>query len=134
METKREFYKMIAEKRRLIKSIGVSNCIGTVLYLVGEQTFDEKGDSFSNPIQSWEISKEPVIGYVIEWYDKNNVTFHAGVISGINPLSVFHREKNRGLYHSSQDIGKIREENLPFLKKQFRIPSKLQKILDKENK
>ena len=135
METKRDFYKMIADRRKNIKKEGVSNCIGTALYLTGEieEDFYLK-HAYNNKIHSLEVSEIPKLGYFLSWEDPDEKMEHVGVITNLNPLSIAHREKYKGNFIQNQEVSELSKFDVSYLRKVFRVPSKLKKILEKQGK
>ena len=79
-------------------------------------------------------SETPEKGYIIQWLNNQGYTYHLALISNTNPLMLDTRngfvpleenekfEKTNSIYGTQRCFNEIK----------FRIPSKLQRILDKE--
>jgi len=134
MKDKKEFYKCIIDKRKIVKE-KVSNCIGTALYLVGEIKKDKfiwegREEIFNKLIKS----KKPKLGYLVAWDNNSFDLAHAAVITGLNPLTIASREGEKGEFLTQYQIegDKLCVKNHKFTEIKYFIPSKLQKILEKE--
>jgi hypothetical protein len=135
MDSIRGFYNLVENRIKTIKQ-GVSNCIGTALYIVGEEEYDEgknigREEYFSN----LNFSKIPRKGCLVVWAEKDKGPFHAGVITDDSPeLKISAREENNGLFF--KDLSFEKENNSwsgKDVKTIFYIPSKLQKIIGGTN-
>ena len=139
---KKKFYQKLIKRRKEVMdqpSVG-KNCASTALYLIAETRKDEipyskkyldessRIDRLYEKIQNLKLSEKPEIGYLIEWHARENLMFHTGVIVKLNPLSISHRAGYEGEFVKCQNISEIVEEKMN-LKRTFRVPSKLQKIL-----
>lgn len=140
METRRDFYKFVNGKKRTLMIYGDSigkDCVGTSLYLTGEvsdETFPcgKEADKIINQLKE---SNFPNLGNLVAWQKENGETYHLATIVKENPLILAHRFGfNKGFFskESFEDINNfysIKEENS---RVKYLVPSRLQKILDKE--
>ncbi len=133
-----EEYYLFMDKRIDSLEHGTSNCIGTALYIVGEQDFDDPERIIkSNKFENLNQISYPLKGCIVAWKEGNQSPLHAGVITEDNPKHRFiAREYNNGPYFKNLDL---EEENKSWeeegTKMVFYIPSKLQKIINlKKNK
>jgi len=137
MENKKDFYSNLNHNRRKnVQGEGIfSNCIGTALYLVGEKEKDEylwKGRQ--KILRKLIPANSPELGYLVSWEHKGK-TFHLGVVVNKTPLKIAERDGAKGKFNPSKSFTQITEgyffwEEGDEVK--YYIPSKLQKILEKE--
>lgn len=132
-KTKSEYMTMIKERESGILVTGISNCIGTSEYLVGEQCMDDASSIQNNHIRGFNglggmrMSETPKTGYIVAW-NKNGTNYHTGVVKSLSPLLVSHRANSRSDFHKNQPIEEIKYEKQG-LAKMFYVPTKLDKIL-----
>lgn len=132
----KEFYSLMNSNSRRIKN-GKSNCIGTALYLVGETDQDEylwKGcQSFFNKMAK---SNQPELGYLVVWTNLEDTIYHAAVITGKAPLTIAMRNGVDGPFYPNTSFEYADNEYksyLSFKEVKYFVPSKLQKVLEKED-
>lgn len=135
MENKEDFYKMIEDRKKVSRRIHNSNCIGTTLYLVGEAEEDNwTRRGHTRILNKMKISETPEKGYVVQWLNNQGYTYHLAVVADVNPLKFDTRngsvplEENQNFERTNHIYGKQR----CFKELKYRVPSKLQKILDAE--
>lgn len=139
MKTKRDFYKMIAERRRNIID-HTSDCIGTGLYLVGEKETDYIGVSDGVIMNNLKTSKKPEVGYLAAWRDHEESVYHLATIVKKNPLTLSTRNgagypfTRNELFEKTHNGYTGYPRDTKFKDVKFLIPSKLQKILGIEKK
>lgn len=136
MEIKKDFYKMIAERRRNLED-DCSNCVGTALYLVGEIDNDLHIEHPNQYIKNLKKTDKQLLGCLIDWEDTISGIYHIAVIVKENPLTLSTRNGKNEKFIKNQlflEVDSIYKETLWRLKEKnnFYIPSKLQKILDSE--
>ena len=133
-----EFYSELNKRRKelLEKRMFSSNCAGTALYLVGERGVDlytprEIAEMILNRLTQ---AKSSELGYLASW-ESNGETLHLAVVVNKNPLKLAEREGYKGPFNPSKSFTQI-TEGYSFWKEgdevKYYIPSKLQKILEKE--
>jgi hypothetical protein len=144
MKTKEDFYAFLNNNINEIKrtdSYSAShktNCIGTALYLVGEQSQDENVDAETESIFSrFTESATPETGYLVGWIDKWDRIYHAAVITKTTPLRVANRHAiGEHFSHDSSfnETNELHTEEMRgyFKETKYFIPSKLQKIINME--
>jgi len=138
METKRDFYKMIADNRRKLKN-NTSNCIGTSLYLVGEIKEDKHLYGNHNKIlEKLKESNTPKLGYLVGWENNFKNIYHLAVVVNENPLTLTTRNGiNKPVLKNQlfKETDSIYKDSLEYSNKKnkFFIPSKLQKIVNNED-
>ena len=115
---KRTFYSRINNNRRAVMGRdGVSNCIGTALFLVGEQLTDDfvYGTIFylnmdhTDYIESMEEVSEPKTGCLVAWENIGRNIIHLGVIVNENPVLVAHRDGSKGQFHKNMPLERVNE-------------------------
>jgi len=123
----------------------LSNCIGTALYLVGEQptdsyifNYDNKGEvdirDHNVFVRSLVESLEPIPGSLVAWVRNVREVYHLGVVVNRYPVLVAHRDRYGGDFHSSQPLEEVMVEhggNNQGESIKYFLPSKLIKILEK---
>jgi len=134
--SKRDFYNMLNNNRKNAHYGKTSNCIGTALYLVGEQERDEcvwnKRRTFFEKLK---LSEKPGLGYIITWGNETTKLAHAAVITGVNPMTVATRNGSCDPFEPKQKFEETNEfysGKLGYTNILYFIPSRLQKILDEE--
>lgn len=100
---------------------GASNCIGTALFLVGEQPTDDfiygrgldgnfpLGMDHTDYIESMEEIPEPKTGCLVAWENIGKNIIHLGVIVNQNPILVAHRDGANGPFYKSMPLDKVNE-------------------------
>ncbi|NCO18362.1 hypothetical protein COT60_02535 [Candidatus Pacearchaeota archaeon CG09_land_8_20_14_0_10_30_9] len=137
MENKKDFYSNLNHNRRKnVQEEGIfSNCIGTALYLVGEKEKDEYlWKERQKILRKLTPANSPELGYLVSW-ERKGKTFHLGVVVNKTPLKIAERDGCEGPFNPSKLSTEIDERY--FLGEKgdevkYYIPSKLQKILEKE--
>lgn len=139
MKEIREFYEMIEERKKNVFD-GKSDCAGTALYLVGEIDEDKAVVNPEKYLSRLEKTGSPEIGYLIDWEDEKNNSYHLAVVANKEPLTLLTRNGSKAKFEEWQsfketdyiydelisDFGIIKKRN------NFYVPSKLQKIIDME--
>lgn len=142
----RAFLAETNNRRRSLSNRGKSNCVGTALYLIGEQPSDAyvynnesrgkfplEGDHTSY-FETLEETDEPVLGGLVVWKaGKNsfpaNKVYHAGVIVNTDPILVAHRDGFSGPFHRNMPLEIVNEKYKDFFGEKgnitFLLPSKL---------
>lgn len=90
--------------------IGGSNCRGTALYLAGlvEMEFEhtsERAESFINNLEILEEPEEPCL--VIFKRYRDCFISHMGIITGVNPLLVTHRDGYDGPFFENESMKEV---------------------------
>lgn len=143
METKRDFYRSILKRLNGDPNAErIANCNGYSLFVCGEKDRERfVSGKYSTYFDELTKSEKASLGYIAVWRDKEGIIKHSGVVRNANPLVVSGRREVSGKVFTKDNIHslsnfyqeeyadfKFSEQNL-----EFRVPSKLQKIIDAEN-
>ncbi len=144
MKAKTRFYREMEGKIKSVESSGTSNSLGTALYVALERTKDEFVQRYGSEevLEGLQESEKPERGYLVGWFSKHiaegKAPFHAGVVTHVNPLQVAERRRAQGDFSKSASFDEVdssirnSEEYLKTMDVKYFVPSKLQKILDRE--
>lgn len=112
---------MNLDKTSLEERIGIAkrkhegkNCVGTALYLVGEEDLDNYIHPRDVIMSALSKIEEPHIGALAVWTYKPWIIFreevmHMGVVTGINPTQVTHRPRYGKALIENQSCEEISE-------------------------
>jgi hypothetical protein len=113
-----------------------SNCIGTALYISGEQPNDRLWDIYSvhaSYLQHLAKTRRPILGCLAAWereYAGSKIAVaHMGVITSLHPLLITERHETVGAFITDQPFPIIHKEynkGLYAHKVSFYIPNLLQ--------
>ncbi len=126
-----EFQDMVYQRLHSLTE-GVSNCIGTALYLVGELDHDRyiwKGRN--HRLFRMTPLLEPIPGAIASWNNYKTLSKHMAVVTSVNPLRLVQRYECKGKIEIDISINNI---DLVFLKelgdnRTFHLPKKLEVAL-----
>lgn len=134
--TQEDFYDFI-EIRKANIIPGESNCIGTTLYLSGENDYDVSTSVKGEQIIQLNRSLFPKKGYIVAWVREYGDSkfpylefYHTGIIDVVEGENILisHRDAKKGEFFNSQPISEIKEEQERGrlgLKRVYYIPSKI---------
>ena len=142
MKTKKEFYKMIAERLSGDPNAeSITNCHGYSLFVCGEKDRERfVSGKYSTYFDELVKSDKAYFGSIAVWRDKDGVVKHSGIVRNANPIvisnrrevsgKIFNRDTKQSIHNFYQT--EYPEFNFSEQELEFRLPSKLKKILDKE--
>lgn len=116
-------------RRRIeeVRQVRRANCVGTALYLVQERDKDEHIEPYHFNVRESGLilSEKPEFGAVVIWfYLPEGDIFHMGVITGLNPIQVTHRNGYGGVVVGNQSIERMEWDYAT--KPKFYLPKRLQ--------
>ena len=131
-KTKDEFIIWMNKRMETLDVYGVSNCIGTALYVVGELKEDKyvwnEKEIILNKLTKINYPKK---GFLIAW--NRGYIYHFGIITNENPFSITHRDGvgefvllNESLESVDKGYNCEKDEKV---KIEYLIPTKLEKLL-----
>ncbi|MEA3414182.1 MAG: hypothetical protein U9Q99_01510 [Nanoarchaeota archaeon] len=93
MENRERFYKLMEERKEIVKKNYDSNCIGTAFYLIGEQEEDNSElsrENIESKINKMKKLEFPQKGALLKMSSEGKVQ-HLAVISNLFPFRVYSR-------------------------------------------
>ena len=92
-----------------------SNCIGTALYIVGEEEKDKPGDIFKIHSRLSKLARvsHPVIGCLASWERGSFpriIVAHLGVVTSLHPLLIAERHESEGEFGENRLFSDIHRE------------------------
>lgn len=93
-----ESFSEFLNKRISLVVKNKSNCVGTALYLVGEEDSDQylSRDESRKKLSKMKRVIKPELGSLVLW-ESGGIPFHAGVIVMENPFYILYRDKRTEL-------------------------------------
>lgn len=145
--SREEFYSLMNKRISNVNPKPDSNALGTALYIAGEIDQDKHVRRYTSreTFEKMKEMKEPERGYIVGWFANHlaegELPFHTGVITNTKPLEVAERKWGELTFSPNKSLGEVEEyltssekdTHLKLLEKRFFVPSKLQKIIDKES-
>ncbi len=110
--TTNSYAKQVRDRIKLCKLARRSNCIGTALYVVGEQGEDEflyRG-AYDSYLKKLEVLHSPVKGCLVAWQDPMSdikAVYHMGIVITTDPILVTHRVGTEGVVIEKQPLSEI---------------------------
>jgi hypothetical protein len=145
----------INERIALCRGTAFANCIGTALYLIGQEKVEaciDSNDAYDNYLSKLERLKSPVAGCLVAWvydckelipdtkisrldmnsrdYLKKRTVAHLGVVASLNPMLIANRERVSGRFFPDQAYEEL-EKNYKFCRVGFYRPEILVVNLEK---
>lgn len=142
METRRDFYKILAKRLKGDPNAeNIANCHGYSLFVCGEKDEERYVSKYSSPFDELSKSNKAYLGYLALWRNKDGFISHSGIVRNVNPLVISNRREvsgivfNKDTLESLSDFYQTKYPEFKFFKHdlEFRIPSKLQNIINAEN-
>lgn len=137
--TKNEFMDWMNKRMDTLERYGVSNCIGTALYVAGELNEDKYmyGKESEEILYNLKEKSSPHQGVLVAWCSEEEI-YHLGIVTNTDPFLIFNREGANGHLKINQPFEKVCEEysfvhgllkRYKLKKIKYFVPSKLENIL-----